>query len=606
MSAASAKSAEERDVMGKAYDSVLARRLWGYVGDQKLKLFLAVGLLLLGAAAELAGPWLSKIAIDKYIANGDMPGLIKIVVLFVGVAAVSAALRWSQVYLTGEAGQIIMYRLRRDVFEKLQRLSVPYFDRNPVGRLMTRVTSDVQALYELFGSGMVAIFGDVFTLVGIMIVMFAINWKLALLTLTVVPILIVVTFAFRKKVRDLYRQTRSQISGLNGYLQENITGMRVVQLFGREEHNYQRFQEQNGALKNTYLDTIFFYALFFPGVELISALAIAAIIWGGGTMMIAGTVTVGTLVAFLQYVERFYRPVRDLAEKYNILQAAMAAAERVFHVLDEPIQVSDSRSLDKPTAASDAPFIEFRHVWFAYKPDEWILQDVSFAVRQGESIAVVGATGAGKTTIISLLQRFYDVQKGEILIKGRDIREYPLAELRSMLGIVLQDVFIFAGNIADNIRYGKPDATEEDVKAAANLVFANRFIDKLPGGLAEPVVERGATLSTGQRQLLAFARALLRKPELLILDEATASIDTETEQLIQQAIERVLEGRTSIIIAHRLSTIQSCNRILVMHHGKLREEGTHEELLRLGGIYYRLYRLQFGQSESAKDEQLVP
>lgn len=606
MSAASAKSAEERDVMGKAYDSVLARRLWGYVGDQKLKLFLAVGLLLLGAAAELAGPWLSKIAIDKYIANGDMPGLIKIVVLFVGVAAVSAALRWSQVYLTGEAGQIIMYRLRRDVFEKLQRLSVPYFDRNPVGRLMTRVTSDVQALYELFGSGMVAIFGDVFTLVGIMIVMFAINWKLALLTLTVVPILIVVTFAFRKKVRDLYRQTRSQISGLNGYLQENITGMRVVQLFGREEHNYQRFQEQNGALKNTYLDTIFFYALFFPGVELISALAIAAIIWGGGTMMIAGTVTVGTLVAFLQYVERFYRPVRDLAEKYNILQAAMAAAERVFHVLDEPIQVSDSRSLDKPTAASDAPFIEFRHVWFAYKPDEWILQDVSFAVRQGESIAVVGATGAGKTTIISLLQRFYDVRKGEILIKGRDIREYPLAELRSMLGIVLQDVFIFAGNIADNIRYGKPDATEEDVKAAANLVFANRFIDKLPGGLAEPVVERGATLSTGQRQLLAFARALLRKPELLILDEATASIDTETEQLIQQAIERVLEGRTSIIIAHRLSTIQSCNRILVMHHGKLREEGTHEELLRLGGIYYRLYRLQFGQSESAKDEQLVP
>lgn len=606
MSAASAKSAEERDVMGKAYDSVLARRLWGYVGDQKLKLFLAVGLLLLGAAAELAGPWLSKIAIDKYIANGDMPGLIKIVVLFVGVAAVSAALRWSQVYLTGEAGQIIMYRLRRDVFEKLQRLSVPYFDRNPVGRLMTRVTSDVQALYELFGSGMVAIFGDVFTLVGIMIVMFAINWKLALLTLTVVPILIVVTFAFRKKVRDLYRQTRSQISGLNGYLQENITGMRVVQLFGREEHNYQRFQEQNGALKNTYLDTIFFYALFFPGVELISALAIAAIIWGGGTMMIAGTVTVGTLVAFLQYVERFYRPVRDLAEKYNILQAAMAAAERVFHVLDEPIQVSDSRSLDKPTAASDAPFIEFRHVWFAYKPDEWILQDVSFAVRQGESIAVVGATGAGKTTIISLLQRFYDVQKGEILIKGRDIREYPLAELRSMLGIVLQDVFIFAGNIADNICYGKPDATEEDVKAAANLVFANRFIDKLPGGLAEPVVERGATLSTGQRQLLAFARALLRKPELLILDEATASIDTETEQLIQQAIERVLEGRTSIIIAHRLSTIQSCNRILVMHHGKLREEGTHEELLRLGGIYYRLYRLQFGQSESAKDEQLVP
>jgi len=606
MSDKAPKNSDDRDVMGKAYDSVLAKRLWGYVGDQKLKLFLAVVLLIMGAATELAGPWLSKIAIDKYIANGDMPGLLKIVAIFIVVAAVSAALRWSQVYLTGEAGQIIMYRMRRDVFDKLQKLSVPYFDKNPVGRLMTRVTSDVQALYELFGSGMVAIFGDVFTLAGIMIVMFVINWKLALLTLTVIPILLAVTFAFRKKVRDLYRQTRSQISNLNGYLQENITGMRVVQLFGREDHNYNRFQEQNSALKNTYLDTIFFYALFFPGVELISALAVGAIIWGGGTMMIGGAVTVGTLVAFLQYVERFYRPVRDLAEKYNILQAAMAAAERVFQVLDEPIQVEDKTSSSVQSARSDAPFIEFRNVWFAYKTDEWILQDVSFIVRKGESIAVVGATGAGKTTIISLLQRFYDVQQGQILIKGRDIREYPLAELRAMLGIVLQDVFIFAGNIADNIRYGKPEATDAEVEEAAQLVFASRFIEKLPGQLAELVVERGATLSTGQRQLLAFARALLRKPELLILDEATASIDTETEQLIQQAIGRVLSGRTSIIIAHRLSTIQSCDRILVMHHGKLREEGSHEELLKLGGIYHRLYRLQFGHMVSTNATPTLP
>ncbi|MBL0059949.1 MAG: ABC transporter ATP-binding protein [bacterium] len=606
MSDKTKKTSDDRDVMGKAYDSVLAKRLWGYVGDQKLKLFLAVVLLIMGAATELAGPWLSKIAIDTYIANGDMPGLLKIVAIFIVVAAVSAALRWSQVYLTGEAGQIIMYRMRRDVFDKLQKLSVPYFDKNPVGRLMTRVTSDVQALYELFGSGMVAIFGDVFTLAGIMIVMFVINWKLALLTLTVIPILLAVTFAFRKKVRDLYRQTRSQISNLNGYLQENITGMRVVQLFGREDHNYNRFQEQNSALKNTYLDTIFFYALFFPGVELISALAVGAIIWGGGTMMIGGTVTVGTLVAFLQYVERFYRPVRDLAEKYNILQAAMAAAERVFHVLDEPIQVADQAGSSEQSARLDAPFIEFRNVWFAYKTDEWILQDVSFIVREGESIAVVGATGAGKTTIISLLQRFYDIQQGQILIKGRDIREYPLAELRAMLGIVLQDVFIFAGNIADNIRYGKPEATDTEVEEAAQLVFASRFIEKLPGQLAEPVVERGATLSTGQRQLLAFARALLRKPELLILDEATASIDTETEQLIQQAIGRVLTGRTSIIIAHRLSTIQSCDRILVMHHGKLREEGSHDELLKLGGIYHRLYRLQFGHAVGVDAAPTLP
>jgi len=592
------KRDDDREVLGKAYDSVLAKRLWGYVGDQKKKLFLAVGLLLLGAATELAGPWLSKIAIDEYIAQGNLPGLIKIVALFIIVAAVSTVLRWSQVYLTGEAGQIIMYRLRRDVFDKLQRLSVPYFDRNPVGKLMTRVTSDVQALYELFGSGMVAIFGDVFTLLGIMIVMFAINWKLALLTLTVIPLLLGVTFAFRKKVRDLYRTTRSQISGMNGYLQENITGMRVVQLFGREPRNYERFQEQNDALRKTYLDTIFYYALFFPGVELISALAIAAIIWGGGTMMIAGTVTVGTLVAFLQYVERFYRPVRDLAEKYNILQAAMAAAERVFGVLDEPVEVVDSPK-NTTVSAAGAPFIEFRNVWFAYKGEEWVLQDLSFIVNEGESIAVVGATGAGKTTIISLLQRFYDVQRGQILIKGRDIREYSLAELRSLLGIVLQDVFIFAGNIADNIRYGLPEAKDDEVRAAAELVLASRFIERLEQGYSEPVVERGATLSTGQRQLLAFARALLRKPELLILDEATASIDTETEQLIQEAISRVLSGRTSIIIAHRLSTIQSCDRILVMHHGRLREEGSHEELLQLGGIYHRLYRLQFGAVEAA-------
>jgi ATP-binding cassette subfamily B multidrug efflux pump len=591
---------DDRDVMGKAYDSVLVRRLWGYVGDQKLKLFLAVGLLLLGAAADLAGPWLSKIAIDRYIANGDTEGLFQIVLLFIVVAGVSAALRWSQVYLTGEAGQIIMYRLRRDVFDKLQKLSLPYFDRNPVGRLMTRVTSDVQALYELFGSGMVAIFGDVFTLFGITIVMFAINWKLALLTLMVIPILLLVTFAFRKVVRDLYRKTRSQISALNGYLQENITGMRVVQLFGREKHNLDRFQDQNIALKETYLKTIFFYALFFPGVELISALAVGVIVWGGGTMMIAGTVTVGTLVAFLQYVERFYRPVRDLAEKYNILQAAMAASERVFQVLDEKVEIADpERSESHKEIVASSPFIEFRNVWFAYKKEEWILQDLSFVVNEGESIAVVGATGAGKTTIISLLQRFYDVQQGEILIRGRNIKDYPLAELRALLGIVLQDVFIFAGNITDNIRYGKPEATDAEVEDAAHLVFASRFIEKLPAQYQEPVVERGATLSTGQRQLLAFARALLRKPDLLILDEATASIDTETEQLIQQAIGRVLEGRTSIIIAHRLSTIQSCDRILVMHHGRLREEGSHDELLKLGGIYYRLYRLQFGQADPA-------
>lgn len=594
------KQVEEQDVLGKAYDSKLARRLWGYVGDQKKKLFASVGLLLLGATAELAGPWLSKIAIDRYIADKDISGLIKIVIIFVIVSALALALRWSQSYLTGEAGQIIMYRMRRDVFVKMQRLSIPYFDRNPVGKLMTRVTSDVQALYELFGSGMVAIFGDIFTLIGITAVMFAINWKLALLTLSVIPLLLIVTFAFRKRVRDLYRKTRSQIANLNGYLQENIIGMRVVQLFGRERANHERFKSLSGDLKQTYLKTIFNYALFFPAVELVSALAVAIIIWGGGSMMLTGAVTVGTLVAFIQYVERFYRPVRDLAEKYNILQAAMAASERVFQVLDHPIEVPDTSALDYVEKTEvDAPLIEFRNVWFAYRGDEWVLKDVSFDIREGESVAVVGATGAGKTTIISLLQRFYDVQQGEILLHGRNIREIPLQELRAMLGLVLQDVFVFAGTIAENIRYGKADASDEEVRETSELVLANRFIEKLPGKYAEPVVERGATLSTGQRQLLAFARALLCRPKILVLDEATASIDTETEQTIQEAISRVLEGRTSIIIAHRLSTIQRCNRILVLHHGVLREQGTHEELLAQGGIYHRLYQLQFGLGEAA-------
>jgi ATP-binding cassette subfamily B protein len=605
----------EDEILGKAYDARLAKRLWSYVGDQKRKIALAVVCLLLGAVAELSGPLLTKYAIDHYIAERDWEGLVTIVSLFIGLSVVAALFQWCQVYITNAAGQTIVYRLRMQIFEKLQQLSIPYFDRNPVGRLMTRVTSDVQALYELFSSGLVAIFGDVFMLLGIVIVMFAINWKLALTTLSVVPALLFVTFVFRKHVRDAYRQTRLTIARLNSYLQENLIGMRVVQLFGREQRNYQKFDEIGTDLRGIHLKTILYYAFFFPGVELISAVAVALIIYGGGGLMLGGAVTLGTLVAFLQYVERFYRPVRDLAEKYNILQGAMASSERVFKVLDHPIEVpppSDGRipapfsSLSLSEACStpienggaDYPSrisIEFRDVWFAYNDDEWILKDVSFSVNSGESIAIVGATGAGKTTIISLLSRFYDIQKGEILINGREIRTYELLELRRMMGIVLQEVFVFAGNMEDNIRYGCPDASRVTVASAAALVHADRFISRLPQGYDEPVMERGATLSAGERQLLAFARALICNPSVLILDEATASIDTETEQLIQDAIGRLLEGRTSIIIAHRLSTIQRCNRILVMHHGRLREQGTHEELVAEKGIYYRLYQLQYGR-----------
>jgi ATP-binding cassette subfamily B protein len=594
----------EEEILGKAYDARLARRLWSYVGDQKWKIWLAVFLLILGAGAELAGPLLTKIAIDKYIAARDWNGLVMIVLAFIGFAIGATILRWGETYLTGSAGQFIVYRLRMQVFEKLQRLSLPYYDRNPVGRLMSRVTTDVQALYELFSSGMVAILGDVVTLLGIMIVMFAINWKLALLTLSVIPVLLLVTFVFRKKVRDLYRLTRLTIARLNAYLHENLVGMKVVQLFGRERRNFRHFDEIGAELRDTYLRTIFFYALFFPGVELISAVAVALIIFGGGEFILAGTVTLGTLVAFIQYVERFYRPVRDLAEKYNILQGAMAASERVFNVMDHPIEIAPPQTATltlHPDLQADGHgvyaggvSIEFRNVWFAYRGEEWVLKDVSFIAAPGESVAIVGATGAGKTTIISLLGRFYDVQKGEILINGINLREFDLALLRRMMGIVLQDVFVFAGTIEENIRYGAPEKSREETVRAAELVHADHFIRRLPHNYDEPVMERGATLSTGERQLLAFARALICDPRILILDEATASIDTETERLIQDAINRLLTNRTSIIIAHRLSTIQRCDRILVFHHGRLREAGTQEELLALKGIYHRLYQLQYG------------
>ncbi|MBU0507464.1 ABC transporter ATP-binding protein/permease [bacterium] len=598
---------QEEEVLGKAYDARLAKRLWSYVGDQRGRIAIAVLLLIVGAAAELAGPVLVKIAIDKHIAVGDWPGLAKIVLAFIGLAFASAIFRWGQMFLTGAAGQFIVGRLRMQLFDKLQRLSIPYYDRNPVGRSMSRLTSDVQALYELFSSGVVAIVGDVVTLIGIVVVMMVINWKLALITLSVIPILIWITFVFRKHVRDLYRQTRTKIARLNSYLHENIIGMRVVQLFNREPRHFEKFDEIGSDLKRTYLRTVLYYALFFPAVDLVYAVAIGLILFGGGNLMLAGAVTLGTLVAFIQYVDRFYRPVRDLAEKYNILQEAMAAAERVFQVLDHPIEVPPASSPVAFDLGVDRGFsVEFRNVWFAYRDEEWVLKDVSFRVEPGESVAVVGATGAGKTTLISLLSRFYDVQRGEILVGGKNIRELDLRALRRAMGIVLQDVVVFAGTIEDNIRYGCPEQDADTVQEAARIVHADRFIRNLPQGYREPVMERGATLSTGERQLLAFARALLCQPPILILDEATASIDTETERLIQDAIARLLEGRTSIIIAHRLSTIQRCSRILVFHHGRLVEQGKPSELLAAKGVYYRLYQLQFGRVAESAGADLVP
>jgi ATP-binding cassette, subfamily B, multidrug efflux pump len=593
----------EDDILGKAYDARLARRLWTYTREQRGRIALAVVVLLLGAMAELAGPLLVKYAIDHYIkpASDGVPieplwhGLLLITGIFFLLAFGAAALRWGEAYLTGVAGQHIIYRMRNELYAKLQVLSIPYYDKNPVGRLMSRLTSDVQALYDLFSSGLVAIVGDVVTLLGIMIVMFVISWKLALITLSVIPFLLLVTFIFRSRVRALYRTTRLQIAHLNSYLHENLVGMNIVQLFNRQKKNFNEFDRIGTDLKHTYLRTIFYYAVFFPAVELISSIAVSLIIFGGGGLMLTSAVTLGTLVAFIQYVERFYRPVRDLAEKYNIFQGAMAASERVFKVIDHPIDVveSDSRISIPSMDHKQGLTIEFRNVWFAYIGEEWVLKDVCFKVGAGESIAIVGATGAGKTTLISLLSRFYDVQRGQILINDVDIRQLGFEDLRRTLGIVLQDVFVFAGTIEDNIRYGMPEANRDIVEHAANLVHADHFITRLPKNYDEPVMERGSTLSSGERQLLAFARTLLCKPQILILDEATASVDTETERLIQDAIGKLLEGRTSIIIAHRLSTIQRCDRILVFHHGRLSEQGTQAELISQRGIYYRLYQLQF-------------
>jgi ATP-binding cassette, subfamily B, multidrug efflux pump len=663
---------QEEEVLGKAYDSRLMARLLKYLRPYRWQVALALASIVLKSFADVLGPYLTKVAIDRYLApqvaasstsSGTwswlspraITGIAQIAAIYVGLLIFSFLLEFLQTYFMQWTGQKVMFDLRRQIFRHLQRLHVAFYDKNPVGRLVTRVTTDVDALNEMFTSGVVSIFEDLFVLFGILGVMLCMNWKLALITFGVLPFIIYSTKIFRDRVRDSYRRIRVAIARINSYLQEHISGMVVLQLFNRERKAYDRFKEINRVHMEAYKDAIMAYSVYYPAVEIFSAIAIACVIWfGGGDIMrnirvnsvavsfnwktllsfrlVSTAASLGVLVAFIQYALRFFRPIMDFSEKYNILQSAMAASERIFKLLDTPVQVVSPAVTKRPAGPGR---IEFDHVWFAYRempegssghegaaalgrspeqrpaassltissavpsdsaPD-WILRDVTFAIEPGETVAIVGHTGAGKTTLISLLLRFYDVQKGAVRIDGVDVKEMDVADLRSRFGVVLQDPFLFSGTIGGNIRLGTARIQDADIEKAAEDVNLADFIRTLPKGFDEEVRERGSTLSTGQKQLISFARALAHEPKILILDEATSSVDTETEFRVRDALSRMVEGRTSLIIAHRLSTVQRADKIIVMHKGQVREMGTHQQLLAQHGIYFKLYQLQYKDQE---------
>jgi ATP-binding cassette subfamily B protein len=586
---------QEEEVLGKAYDARLMRRLIKYLKPYRWHVALGIVLSLLVSAMEAVRPYFTKIAVDTNIAQGDKQGLLVTMLIFLVIMIVRGFIQYANAYLTQWIGQRTIFDLRMEVFRHLQTLSLKFYDRNPIGRLITRVTNDVEVLNEMFSSGIVMVFSDVFTIAGIFYFMFSMNWKLALVTLSVLPFLFYGTFLFRKKARETYRDVRIQIARINTFMQEHITGMLVDQIFNREKKSYTKFSDINAAHRDANIRSIFYYAVFYPGVDLIGAVAVGLIIWYAGRNALEGIVSIGTVMAFVQFNEMFWRPIRDLSEKYNILQTAMASSERLFQLLDDKTVLNIPPKLIPLNHVRGD--IEFRNVSFSYNPPEWVLKNISFSIKQGQTVAIVGHTGAGKTTIINLLCRFYDIQQGEILIDGINIQHVDPKDLRRHIAVVLQDVFLFSGDIQNNIHLGDETIPLERVKAAARLVGANRFIDALPNTYAAEVKERGATLSVGQKQLLSFARALAFNPRILVLDEATSSVDTETEQLIQHAIKKMLQGRTSIVIAHRLSTIQSADKIIVLHKGEIREMGNHQELLALNGIYRKLYELQYKDQE---------
>ncbi len=598
------------DILGKAYDARLMRRLLEYLRPYRGYAALALAAIICASMLQLAQPYLMKLAIDRYIANGDLPGINRIALLYLLIVLASFCLEFTQTWLLQMTGQRIMFDMRTRIYEHLQRLDLRFYDRNPVGRLMTRVTTDVDVINDLFTSGVVSVFGDVFTLVGIMIVLLSMNWRLALVTFAVLPLIVLVTQWFRRHVRESYRTVRMLIARINAYLQEHITGMSTVQLFRREARAFGRFGEINEEHRRANVESIFYYAVFYPAIELVGGLAAALTIWFGGGWVLRGGLTLGSLVAFLLYSQRFFRPISDMSEKFNILQAAMASSERIFKLLDEPVVVRSPPAAAIKAPAVRAGHIVFDRVWFAYGAsstgeEDFVLRDVSFEVRPGERVGIVGATGAGKSTLINLLLRFYDVSRGAISVDGVDVREMSLPDLRGLFSLVLQDVHLFSGTIAENIRLGNQAITDEAVRSAAAAVHASSFIERLPRGYGSPVAERGATLSVGQKQLLSFARALAFDPRILVLDEATSSVDTETEILIRDALHVLMAGRTTIAIAHRLSTIQDMDKILVLHKGHLRESGTHQELLARRGLYFTLYQLQYKDQESRVEASLV-
>jgi ATP-binding cassette subfamily B protein len=604
------------EILGKAYDGRLMRRLLGYLRPYRRQVVVAVAAIIGHSCLELVPPYLTKTVIDRYIPAQDFAGLTQVAAVYFVVLIGSFVLEYLQTWTMQMTGQRIMFDLRMRMVEHLQRLDLRFYDRNPVGRLMTRVTTDVDVLNDLFTSGVVSVFGDLFTLVGIMVVLIWMDWRLALVAFSVLPLIAIITQWFRVHVRETYRDVRPWVARINAFLQERISGMATVQLFRREQRDYDAFDEIDRQHRDANVRSIFYYAAFYPGVEIVSALAAALILWVGGGWVAGGDgLTLGALVAFLQYSQRFFRPISDLSEKFNLLQGAMASSERIFALLDTPVDITSpdagggrrggpsasakataDRRSSKSEGWSGPPslgLIRFEDVTFSYVEGEPVLRNVSFEVRPGQRVAIVGATGSGKTTIVSLLLRFYDVQQGRITIDGVDIRDMDLGALRRLFGLVLQDVYLFSGTIAGNLRLGNAAITDDHVRRALAAVHASPFVDRLPNGAQTTVTERGATFSSGQKQLLSFARALAFNPRVLMLDEATSSVDTDTEMLIRDALKVVMRDRTTIAIAHRLSTIQDMDRILVLHKGELREAGTHQELLAARGIYHRLYQLQF-------------
>jgi len=589
----SEENRRDDEITGRAYDARLMKRLLKYVKPYSRWVLLAIILTIVVALLSTVRPYLTKIAVDDYIFSGDKAGLRNMVILIFAILLFQGALQYLMTYLTQWIGQKVIFDLRMQLFEHIQKLSMNFFDKNPVGRIVTRLTNDTEVLNEMFSSGLVMVFADVFIILGILFFMLNMSWQLTLISLSVIIPLIIATAIFRKKVRAAFRDVRFYLAKMNTYLQEHVSGIMTVKIFSQEARTKQRFSEINRQHTDANIRSVFYYSVFFPVVELIGAISGALIIWYGGGEVIRGALTIGVLISFIQYSEMFFRPIRDLSEKYNILQTAMASSERIFSLLDTKPTVTDHPSAVNITGIGK---IEFRNVWFAYKEDNYILKNISFNINKGEKVALVGATGAGKTSVINLICRFYDAQKGEILIDGINIKNISQNSLRKHIGLVLQDVFLFSGSVKDNILLNNDQISDDSFYESAGAVGIEEFVNRLPEKFYQNVKERGIILSHGQRQLITFARALAYDPDLLILDEATSSVDTKSEMMIRDAIDKLMEGRTSIVIAHRLSTIRKCDKIIVMHKGEIREYGTHDELLSLGGIYTKLYQLQYKES----------